>query len=386
MRDGLKFVFLILLISLPVSANTQEPLVWGFSTFVPYLYLDNQGEPRGQYAEIVKNVFEHADVEYEVIESPNRRSKKLIDNGIITFGIGPKTILDNPEEYYFSKPSVSRIELRTYWQGEKKPINNAVELRGSRAILISSYTYSGIRDFITDEKNNIELAVDVEDHTRALQALILDRGDYMLGYKGPTEDALAELKVDKIYSSNLLTMDMYFLISKSVENGQAIMDRLDASYQYLYVTHKKQRSLENILNFRETSKQFSTSGMPNDEDIVVISREGYQHIINLIPGDFSDEQRQVEELNMSFAHIPIEWSSPSIQDFMTFTALMQGYNSEKTLLHCQKNYRASAFGYLYETLILGHEEPIAKQNLLSVWTPNKIWQTYIDRVIEHYKK
>jgi polar amino acid transport system substrate-binding protein len=360
--------------------------VWGFSPFLPYLYLDASGEPKGQYADIVKNVFKHASIQYEVLQTPNRRTLKLINNGQITFGLGPKIILDEPANYYISSFPVTTIELRAYWQGQKPPIDKLVRLRGTRLILISAYSYAGIREYIMDKHNNISLAVDVEDHTRAMQALAIGRGDYMLGYKGPAEDAVAELKIDGINSSSLKTVNMHFLISKSVENGQAIMDRLDASYQDLYTNNKKRRSLNDITNFRIISKHLASSGLPNNEDLLVIKDQAYQHIINLIPGDFSDEKEQIELLNMSFEQIPVSWSEPTLQNFKEFVALMQVKKDDKTLLHCQKNYRASAFGYLYETLILRHDEHIAKETLHSVWTPNEIWQAFIDRVREHYNE
>lgn len=144
-------------------------------------------------------------------------------------------------------------------------------------------------------------------------------------------------------------------------------------------------SLEHIKNFRSLSPIFASAGMPESTDLALIKQSNYQHIINLIPGDFSEEQQQISALEMSFEQIEVDWHEPKLSDFQTFVKLMNKYQKDKVLVHCRLNYRASAFAYLYQTTQLAMDEAIAKRQLLSVWQPEGTWLEYIEMIQQHYQ-
>jgi len=144
-------------------------------------------------------------------------------------------------------------------------------------------------------------------------------------------------------------------------------------------------SLVHIKNFRALSPIFASAGMPESTDLALLKQNDYQHIINLIPGDFSKEQQHISELEMSFEQIEVDWHEPKLSDFQTFVKLMSKYKQDKVLVHCRLNYRASAFAYLYQTTQLGMDEEIAKPQLLSVWQPEGVWLEYIEMIQQHYQ-
>ncbi len=144
--------------------------------------------------------------------------------------------------------------------------------------------------------------------------------------------------------------------------------------------------LAEIKNFRILSTQFANAGMPTPEEFKLIHQQGYQHIINLIPGDFSHEQQQVTSLGMSFEQIAVDWHQPTLENFQQFVKLMQQYQKEKVLVHCQLNYRASAFSYLYQVTQLGVSTKLANNQMITVWQPEGTWLEFIDMVEQHYKK
>ena len=143
--------------------------------------------------------------------------------------------------------------------------------------------------------------------------------------------------------------------------------------------------LNNIKNFRQLSPSFASAGMPESAEFVLLKQNDYQHIINLIPGDFSEQQQQISALSMSFQQIPVDWHQPKLADFQQFVKLMKIYQQDKVLVHCRLNYRASAFAYLYQTTQLGQDEARAKRQLLSVWQPEGIWLDFIKSVQQHYQ-
>ena len=141
------------------------------------------------------------------------------------------------------------------------------------------------------------------------------------------------------------------------------------------------RDFKSLKNFHFVSEKLASSGYLKMEEYQKIKNYGFQHVINLIPGDQKEERAVVESLGLSYEQIPVEWSEPSLEDFERFTAFMQRYKGNKTYVHCQANYRASTFVYLYRVTKLGVPLKEAKKDLLKIWTPNQTWQDFIEKVL-----
>ena len=142
--------------------------------------------------------------------------------------------------------------------------------------------------------------------------------------------------------------------------------------------------LDKIKNFSLLSPVLASAGMPTPTEFELLQQSGYQHIINLIPGNFSKEQSHVNGLSMSFEQIAVDWDQPTLQDFQHFVGLMDKYKNDKVFLHCRLNYRASVFAYLFQTTQLGVDEATAKQQMQAIWEPNDTWLVYISMVQKHY--
>jgi hypothetical protein len=48
--------------------------------------------------------------------------------------------------------------------------------------------------------------------------------------------------------------------------------------------------------------------------------------------------------------------------------------------------RVSAFVYLYRRICCNVSEEDAKKDLLKIWSPTGVWQTFIDEAFETYSK
>ena len=146
----------------------------------------------------------------------------------------------------------------------------------------------------------------------------------------------------------------------------------------------KSESIEDIKNFTSLSPVLASAGMPSNSEFSIIQKNGYQHIINLIPGDFSSEKKKINSLGMSFDQIAVNWNEPTLADFKHFVRLMNTYKSDKVLVHCRLNYRASAFAYLYQTTQLGLDESIAQSQMQAIWEPDGTWLKFIKEVQKNY--
>ncbi len=142
--------------------------------------------------------------------------------------------------------------------------------------------------------------------------------------------------------------------------------------------------LADIKNISQLTPQIASAGLPTQSQFNLIKQQGYQTIISLLPGVQLREQRLVESLDMQFAQVPVDWMQPTLANFEQFVTLMQRAKQQKVFVHCQLNWRASTFVYLYRITQLGHDSKLAEADMLSVWQPQPHWQAFIDQVKQHY--
>jgi protein tyrosine phosphatase (PTP) superfamily phosphohydrolase (DUF442 family) len=133
--------------------------------------------------------------------------------------------------------------------------------------------------------------------------------------------------------------------------------------------------LSDISNYREYSPNFASSGQPTKEQLELLRDEGFERIVYIAFSNsgkaFADEDVVVKELGMDYVHVPVIWDQPTAADFYAFAGSMQRDADRKTLLHCQVNYRASAFSFLYRVIYRDVPVAEAKADMNTVWQPNE---------------
>ena len=140
-----------------------------------------------------------------------------------------------------------------------------------------------------------------------------------------------------------------------------------------------------LLNRIDYSPSLTTSGQPTEAELPLIASAGFERVIFLAFTNHSkavaNEDDIARELGLQFIHIPVEWESPSPADFAAFAAVMQTFGSGRTLVHCEVNFRASVFGFLYQVLFEGADVDEAISLMQSIWVPNDTWEAFIVRVM-----
>ena len=131
-----------------------------------------------------------------------------------------------------------------------------------------------------------------------------------------------------------------------------------------------------------------TSGQLSENDIQRLPSLGIQTVINLAtpdsPNALAGEADRVALLRVNYFQIPVNWMLPEVEQFKQFVPLVQACSGQKIWLHCVKNMRVSVFVYLYRKLILGESDETATFPLRAVWTPDKVWQEFIEEVCSCY--
>lgn len=145
--------------------------------------------------------------------------------------------------------------------------------------------------------------------------------------------------------------------------------------------------MSTLKNYTVLSDTTMSAGLPERVHFELLKASGLTHVIDLIPDDRTEERMLIEELDLNYLNIPVDWENPTIENFQSYVAQMQMNTQEGgvTLTHCRLNWRGAVFSYLYQVTQLGIPEAEAKQTMLNIWQPNEVWQSYIEDVLAHYE-
>ncbi len=145
-------------------------------------------------------------------------------------------------------------------------------------------------------------------------------------------------------------------------------------------------ALAEVTNFRQYSATFASAGQPTREQFEAIADNGFERVVyiaftnnrNALP----DADIVVKGLGMEYMQIPVDFDNPRPGEYYAFADSMARNEGRKTLLHCQVNFRATAFSFLYR--VLNEDVPMAeaKADMNSVWQPNAVWRDFIFEVLD----
>ncbi|MCZ6857926.1 MAG: protein tyrosine phosphatase family protein [Gemmatimonadetes bacterium] len=131
-------------------------------------------------------------------------------------------------------------------------------------------------------------------------------------------------------------------------------------------------ALAGIHNYVAISDGLATSGQMTYDQIEDVANAGFDVVINLAPARQDRNGREgflIAEYGITYVNIPVDWEEPLLRDLETFFAVMDASRDRKVLVHCFANMRASAFTYLYRTLVLDEDETAARRDMEVVWDP-----------------
>ena len=126
------------------------------------------------------------------------------------------------------------------------------------------------------------------------------------------------------------------------------------------------------------------------EELELIANEGFEVVINLAVSTTSNalenEDKIVSSLNMSYIHIPVDFGNPKISDLKLFLNILQALGANKVWIHCAKNYRVSAFMYVYHKYILHTPFEQIDLSIFDMWQPSLVWQELMKVQLEDLYK
>ncbi len=144
-----------------------------------------------------------------------------------------------------------------------------------------------------------------------------------------------------------------------------------------------------ISNYLRIDDRLATAGQPNPFQFGLIKAAGYEVVINLAlsnsPDALQDELTVAKSAWLEYIHIPVVWEKPTLMDFELFAQVMKRRQTKKCFIHCAKNMRVSVFIYLWRRLYEQVPHEMAQTAIDAIWTPNEIWQTFLESVLQRHE-
>lgn len=146
--------------------------------------------------------------------------------------------------------------------------------------------------------------------------------------------------------------------------------------------------MNELYNYKFFHEKLSSSGMPTAEQMKSVAEAGVQLVINLAPHDVKkaipNEPELVESLGMQYINIPVNWGTPTKDGLNIFMDAMDANQDKKIHVHCEANFRASAFIAMYRILRLGWKREEALEIMHTIWDDDAypVWKMFIEDAIK----
>ena len=140
------------------------------------------------------------------------------------------------------------------------------------------------------------------------------------------------------------------------------------------------------INFKRYSSSISSAGQLHDRHIPFIEKEDYSLVVYLAFDSSEDKSRLgidklIRGTGARYIQLPVDWFQPTPEDYNHFVGAVDANTERNILVHCQMNYRASAFSFLYRVIERDEDFEKAKEDMFSVWTPDATWTNFINEVL-----
>ena len=147
-----------------------------------------------------------------------------------------------------------------------------------------------------------------------------------------------------------------------------------------------------MYNFLQLSDSLFTGGMPKADQLTDAAKQGVKVVINLAPHDvphaLPDEAELVNSLGMQYINIPVNWNTPTKEGLDKFMDAMDEHKDRKILVHCEANFRASAFVSMYRILREGWKPDEALEVMHKIWDEDAypVWKMFIEDMLKRSRE
>lgn len=205
----------------------------GYYEFPPYTYTAPDGTTRGSGAEIVRRILLKAGYRAEFRSLPSARLYLGLQDGSVQLWAGAPGKAELADSTLECERVLGHVDLNLYRLPSHPSPPLPQGLAGKRVILISGYSYwKPITDLLEDPQLKLEQHR-TSTHVAALQMLERGRGDYLIDYQTPVEQARRELQMAPLAFDRLYSVPTKLIVSRRAPDAEALRAQLDHAYDEL---------------------------------------------------------------------------------------------------------------------------------------------------------
>jgi len=164
---------------------------------------------------------------------PGARLYAALENGSIDLWPGAQGKPELAAHTLEGRHTLSQINLNLYHRTGTPVPRIPDDLAGKALILIGGYSYwPNINAILENPALDLRL-LRTSNHLSALEMLRRKRGDYLLDYQIPVEQARQRLNMEELPYLRLTQVPIHFIVSRHAQDAEAIVEALDQAYETL---------------------------------------------------------------------------------------------------------------------------------------------------------
>ncbi len=204
----------------------------GYFEFPGVTYTDEAGVPAGLVNEITVKTLEQAQIPFAIQSYPAARFFRYLEQGKVHLFNGVSSIPVVARSTISSQINLFPLHMRVYWVGDKPAVTQKEDLIGHSVILVKGFTYKDWGEWIREPSNQVTF-FDAYSHLDAFKMLKRERAEYLLNYRYIDANVLKKVDIPDMQTRTLFKWDCVFNLHKDTPNAEAILKKLEESYQTL---------------------------------------------------------------------------------------------------------------------------------------------------------
>lgn len=222
----------LLLATAAATAEERPELVIGYYDFPPSISTDAAGQAQGEMIDLTRRIALRAGYQPVFRGLPSARLYgALIDGSVDVWPGAP----GKPELIPYTREAeqvISTVHLNLYFRPGTLLPRIPQDLAGQGVIVINGYNYAPPARAVLDAPGvRLHRA---STHASALRMLMHERGDYLLDYELPVDQARRQLRLGDLPFVVLHRMPVKFIASQRSPRGLEALPRLDRVVQEMH--------------------------------------------------------------------------------------------------------------------------------------------------------
>ncbi|MDX5373598.1 MAG: bifunctional lytic transglycosylase/amino acid ABC transporter substrate-binding protein [Pseudomonadaceae bacterium] len=217
-----------------LAQQAPAPIVnVGYYEFPPYSWTGDDGVPRGSILALTERLLRHAGYRGRYRSLPNARLYAELREGSVQLWPGAGGKAELAGYTYEARHVMGDFSLALYTRPGLPAPRLPDDLRGKGLILISGYSYwPAVNEMLADPALQLTLHR-TSNHLSALEMLLRQRGDYLLDYHGPVEQARQTLGLAPLPHTTLQSLQLRLIASRNAAGSAELLEALDRAYEEL---------------------------------------------------------------------------------------------------------------------------------------------------------